>query len=168
MIFIVQNNCAMRRLLSEQFLLELIGSLFLLLFLYTGISKLKEQEELQILLSKFPLLGNYAILLSWILPIIEIATSLLLFFYPARRYGLIMSLLLMIIFTVYILYILLFASHLPCSCGGVLEQLNWPQHLLFNGFFLVLSILALRLLNKKKSFIAINRNSRTPVKESRQ
>lgn len=168
MIFIVHNNCTMRKFLTERFLIELIASLFILLFLYTGISKLKEHEEFQLVLSKSPLLAASAIVLSWLLPIIEIATSVLLFFPSTRKYGLVTSLLLMAIFTIYISYMLLFTSNLPCSCGGVLEHLNWPQHFLFNFFFLLLSILVLWLSNKNKFFIAINRNSRTPVEESRQ
>lgn len=168
MIFIVHNNCTMRKLLTQQFLVELTASLFILLFLYTGISKLKEQEEFQIVLSKSPLLATSALALSWLLPIIEIAASVLLFFPRTKKYGFVTSMILMAIFTIYISYMLLFTSHLPCSCGGVLRQLNWSQHLLFNIFFLLLSIIALWLSNKNKLFIAINRNSRTPVKESRQ
>jgi hypothetical protein len=158
MIFIVHNNCTMRKLLTEQFLAELIASIFILLFLYTGLSKLKEQEEFQIVLSKSPLLAKS-----------EIVTSVLLFLPRTRRYGLAASMLLMALFTLYISYMLLFTPSLPCSCGGVLKQMNWAQHLVFNTFFLLLSILALWLSNsnKNKFFIAINRNSRTPVEESR-
>lgn len=167
MIFIVRNNCTMRKLLTEQFLIELIASLFILLFLYTGLSKLKEQTEFQVVLSKSPLLSTSSLVLSWLLPIIEIATSVLLFLPRTRKYGLVASMLLMTLFALYISYMLLFTPNLPCSCGGVLKQLNWSQHLLFNIFFLLLSILALWLSNKNKFFIAINRNSRTPVEESR-
>lgn len=157
----------MRKNLNELFLVELIASLFILLFLYTGLSKLNEHTAFQVVLSKSPLLASSSIALSWLIPIIEIATSVLLFFPATRKYGLVTSLLLMFIFTIYISYMLLFTPDLPCSCGGVLKQLNWPQHLLFNIFFLFLSILALWHSNKNKLFIAINRNSRTPVEESR-
>jgi Trk-type K+ transport system membrane component len=157
----------MRKLLTERFLVELIASLFILLFLYTGLSKLKEPEEFQIVLSKSPLLATSAIALSWLLPIIEIVTSVLLFLPCTRKYGLAASMLLMTSFTIYISYMLLFTPSLPCSCGGVLKQLNWQQHLVFNIFFLFISTLALWLSNNNKLFIAINRNSRTPVKESR-
>jgi hypothetical protein len=90
-----------------------------------------------------------------------------LFFSTTRKYGLVTSTILMAIFTIYISYMLLFTSNLPCSCGGVLKQLNWSQHLVFNVIFLLLSIMALWLSNNNKIFIAINRNSRTPVKNSR-
>ena len=163
MIFIVHNNCIMRKYLTEQFLVELISSLFILLFLYTGLSKLNEHTEFQVVLSKSPLLATNPIVLSWLLPIIEIATSVLLFFSATRKYGLVTSMMLMAVFTLYISFMLLFTPNLPCSCGGVLKQLNWSQHLVFNLFFLLLSILTLWLSNRNKLFIAINRNSRTPV-----
>jgi hypothetical protein len=157
----------MRKHLTEPFLVELIASLFILLFLYTGLSKLNELTAFQVVLSKSPLLATSSIVLSWLLPIIEIATSVLLFFPATKKYGLVTSMILMIVFTLYISYMLLFPPNLPCLCGGVLKQLNWSQHLVFNIFFLLLSFLALWLPNKNKLFIAINRNSRTPVKESR-
>jgi hypothetical protein len=153
----------MRKLLTGQFLVELIASLFILLFLYTGLSKLKEHTEFQMVLSKSPLLATSSIVLSWLLPIIEIATSALLFFPATRKYGLVTSMMLMVVFTLYISYMFLFTSNLPCSCGGVLKQLSWSQHLVFNIFFLLLSFFALWLSSKNKLFIAINRNSRTPV-----
>lgn len=153
----------MRKHLNKQFLVELIASLFILLFLYTGLSKLNEHTAFQVVLSKSPLLATSSIVLSWLLPIIEIATSVLLFLPATRKYGLVTSMMLMVVFTIYISYMLLFTPNLPCSCGGVLKQLNWSQHLVFNIFFLLLSFLALWLSNRNKLFIAIDRNSRTPV-----
>jgi hypothetical protein len=55
------------------------------------------------------------------------------------------SLLLMIGFTLYIILLLRFSSDLPCSCGGILEQLTWPQHIVFNSIFAFLAILAITL-----------------------
>ncbi|WP_442892031.1 hypothetical protein [Chryseobacterium sp. VD8] len=37
---------------------------------------------------------------------------------------------------------------MPCSCGGVIKNLTWPQHLIFNLFFVVITSLAIRV-NKK-------------------
>lgn len=153
----------MRKFLTNLFLVELIASLFILLFLYTGLSKLREHAEFQVVLSTSPLLATSSLVLSWMLPILEIVISILLFFQATRKYGLVISMMVMAIFTIYISYMLLFTPNLPCSCGGVLKQLNWSQHLLFNLFFLSLSILAIWLSKKNKLFIAINRNSRTPV-----
>lgn len=158
----------MKKLLSARVAIELISSLFILLFVYTAINKLIARTKFEVVLKKSPLLEGYAGEVSWLLPVAEIIVSCLLLFPTMRKYGLYGAAILMTIFTLYIVYMLLFASNLPCSCGGVLENLSWTQHLLFNIFFLLLSILALIIYKKHKLFIAINRHRRTPVEESRQ
>jgi hypothetical protein len=52
----------------------------------------------------------------------------------------------MLAFTVYTVAILLHAfKYIPCSCGGVIRKLTWPQHLFFNLFFVGISILGIML-----------------------
>ena len=34
-----------------------------------------------------------------------------------------------------IISMFLFTPELSCSCGGVIKQMNWTQHLIFNIFF---------------------------------
>lgn len=144
-------------------LIEIISALLILLFVYTGISKLNDQDNFQAVLSQSPLIGSRANFLSWYLPIIELLTALLVFLPFTRKLGLKISLILMCLFTGYISYMILFTPHLPCSCGGVLKQMTWTQHLLFNICFTVLIAAGLWLYQRNKLFIAINRNSRTPV-----
>jgi putative oxidoreductase len=52
----------------------------------------------------------------------------------------------MLLFTFYILYMLLFEKHLPCSCGGVLKEMTWKQHLVFNLFFTAIAFTGLKIL----------------------
>lgn len=153
----------MRKWIYTDWLIEIITALFILLFLYTAISKITEHDTFRTILSKSPLLKLSAGLLSWLLPVTEIITSILLFLPFTRKHGLILSLGLMAVFTIYVAYMVLFVPNLPCSCGGVLKELSWNQHIIFNLFFTALGALALRLIYKQKFFIAINRNSRTPV-----
>jgi hypothetical protein len=143
--------------------IEIVSALLLFLFLYTSISKLKDHHAFQVVLAKSPLLGTYSVLLSWAIPAVEIITSALLFIPATRKRGLQLSFTLMLFFTTYIAYMILFASNLPCSCGGVLQELSWTQHLVFNIIFLLLNIFALWHYRRNELFIAINRNSRTPV-----
>jgi len=153
----------MKKWTHNERLIEIIAALFILLFLYTGISKIREHTSFRIALSQSPLLGSTAGLLSWLLPITEIITASLLLFPITRKHGLMISLGLMSLFTIYIAFMVFFIPSLPCSCGGVLKELNWNQHLSFNIFFTALSIIALWLTKRNKLFIAINRKSRTPV-----
>jgi hypothetical protein len=144
-------------------LIEIISALLILLFVYTGISKLNEHSTFRAVLSNSPIIKSNANLLSWGLPVAELFTAFLLFVHPTRKWGVLISLVLMIIFTCYISYVILFAANLPCSCGGVLKQLTWSQHLLFNIMFTGLAGLGTWLSYNNKAFIAINRTSRTPV-----
>jgi len=145
--------CSMQ-MKKQYILLEIIAALLLLLFLYTAISKLGEHQRFMAVLQKSPLLSPISEPVSWLVPLSELVVALSLFVPAWRLYGLRMAFVLMALFTLYIGYMLLFTPHLPCSCGGVLRQMSWSQHLLFNLFFTALAWLGLRL-EKKKLVVAI-------------
>jgi putative oxidoreductase len=136
--------------MKKKTLVELISALFILLFVYTAASKFYDFEQFNYTLSVSPLIGKLSPAVAWGLPLTEIGISLLLFFPKTRRLGLWGSLIIMILFTVYIGYLSYFASNRPCSCGGVLKQLTWEQHFIFNIFFTLLAALGL-WLNRKGS-----------------
>jgi len=146
---------------------EIIYPIFIFLFVYTAVSKIIDHDSFVAVLSKSPLLGEFNNFISWTIPLVEIAISLLLFIPNFRRIGLLLSALLMSLFTLYIAYMLLFTPALPCSCGGVLKNLGWKEHLVFNSCFTVLAFISWRFSKTNKDFIAINRISRTPVEISR-
>lgn len=123
----------------------MIGGLFILLFLYTALSKLSEIALFRLVLRSSPLISGYANLVSILIPASEILVSLLLFIPGTRRWGLYASFLLMLIFTLYLVYMISFTTALPCSCGGVISQLSWKQHLVFNVAFTLLSFAGIRL-----------------------
>lgn len=148
---------------AHTWIVEIIAALLILLFVYTGITKLADQNSFRSVISRSLLIGQWSTFLSWALPIIELIAALLLFIPKTKKLGLWISLGLMVVFTGYIAYMLLFSDHLPCSCGGVLQQLTWLQHLEFNIIFTLLSALSIWFYTKHQRFIAINRNSRTPV-----
>ncbi|MET0636628.1 MAG: MauE/DoxX family redox-associated membrane protein [Chitinophagaceae bacterium] len=140
---------------------ELIAGLFVLLYVYTALSKVQEFHRFEVVMKHSPLIKPAASILAWVIPAIEliIAAGLI---WPRTRYkALIASTALITVFTFYTAWILLTASNPPCNCGGVIESLTWPQHLVFNATFLTLGIIA--CLQYHKQLIAINRNSRTPV-----
>jgi uncharacterized membrane protein YphA (DoxX/SURF4 family) len=153
----------MRNIAYNIFIPEIISSLFILLFVYTGLSKLNEHDSFRAVLSQSPLIESKADFISWALPIIELCAALLLLFPFTRKYGILVSFILMIIFTGYVGYMILSRRHLPCSCGGVLKQMTWIQHLEFNVLFTALAFIGMLLFPNKKLFIAINRSSRKPV-----
>lgn len=130
--------------------IEIVAALFILLFVYTATSKLLAHQAFVISLKKSSLLGFASGFLSWTVPVIEIWVSVLLFVPRFRKAGLLSSFGLMATFTVYIAYMLLASSHLPCSCGGVISKLTWRQHLWLNVFLTLLAATAVYLNNRLK------------------
>jgi hypothetical protein len=131
-------------------IIEVISALFVLLFLYTSLSKLFDYDTFTWALKKSPLIGNVASILAWGIPSLELIISLLLFIPRTRILGLFGSFILMTIFTIYIAYMLVFTPNLPCSCGGVIKHMSWKQHLLFNISFTLVSLIGI-ILNRKSS-----------------
>ncbi len=132
-----------------------VAAAFIFLFIYTALSKLMAFTSFKATLQQWPLIKNYASVIAWILPVTELLISLLLFIPFSRLAGLYSSLAVMIMFTLYIGYMLVFSSNLPCSCGGVLKQLTWKQHLLFNIFFTLLAAIAAGLEKQRKKRIDV-------------
>ncbi|MBK7562208.1 MAG: hypothetical protein IPI68_12055 [Chitinophagaceae bacterium] len=150
----------MKRSLPKQLYIEIVVALYVLLFLYTAIMKFRDIPFFIGSISHTPVLRHYATLLAGMIPAMEIAIAILLIIPRTRYYGLLTGTGLMGIFTLYVAFILATMKELPCSCGGVLQQLNWKEHLVFNSGFLLAGIVACYW---NKQFIMINRRSRIPV-----
>jgi hypothetical protein len=140
--------------MKRSIIVDIISSLFILLFVYTAVSKLSTIRMFQVVLHKSPLIGEFNVLLSWAVPITELLITALLFVPRTRRLGLAVSLALMSLFTLYLCYMLLFTPDLPCSCGGVLKTLTWNEHLLFNIFFIFLAVTGLWLGRRRPAAAA--------------
>ncbi len=130
----------------RQVLLETISALLIMLFLYASISKFLDFRTFTGEMNNQPLPNVLTPFLVWTIPSLEIMISLALLFERTRLAGLYASLVFMTLFTLYAGVISLhFFSYVPCSCGGVISKLNWRQHLVFNLFFVVLSIIGIIL-----------------------
>jgi len=138
--------------LKKKLMVELIAHFFIILFLYTGISKLMEFDIFQEQLDDSPVLGPIAPLITFGLPAVEFIVSFLLFMPRYRLKGLYASLILMSAFTIYVVALLSFSTHLPCSCGGIMEELSWKGHLIFNCTSILLALIGIRMQRK------LNRN----------
>lgn len=119
--------------------------LLFVLFFYAAVSKLIEYEQFETQLLASPLLGNFAEWIAWVIPAVEIIVSLMLFVPRLRLIALHASFYLLFIFTTYIFLILNFSDSIPCSCGGVLEDLGWTEHLIFNIVFIFLALMGIIL-----------------------
>lgn len=131
----------MKKLYKLRGLLMIIVSLLVLLWIYTAFSKLSDLRDFKQQLYNQSFNPDFAGMLLWLIPGIEITATLLLCFIRTRLSGLLLSTVLMLLFTGYIGLVLTgHYDRIPCSCGGVLKDLGWKAHLLFNIFFLVIAL----------------------------
>lgn len=118
--------------MKRKWIAWMIALIFISLFLYTGISKLQTYDLFVEQLGESSLLAPAAGWISWALPVAEFVVAFLLLIPRYRLMGFFASLTLMILFTGYIVAIFLFSKELPCSCGGIIQDLSWGEHLVLN------------------------------------
>lgn len=131
-------------------LLESICFLFMLLFMYTAISKFLAFNDFKIQIEQAPLLSNYTSWLSWAIPSVEILVALLLIVPQLRILALYTALALTEMFSLYLFIILKFDNHIPFSCGGILGTLDWTELLSLNIVFMILATIGVMLWSVPK------------------
>ncbi|WP_188651702.1 MauE/DoxX family redox-associated membrane protein [Yeosuana aromativorans] len=131
-------------------LIEIICFLFIFLFSYAATSKLMDFDRFKIQIGLSPLLTVYAGWIAWVIPFVELLLALMLAIPRYRLAALYGSLGLMSFFTMYIIGILNFSDHVPCSCGGILESLGWQEHLVLNIVFWGLAVIGIMVTPPKQ------------------
>lgn len=123
--------------------IEFVIALFVVLWFYTGLNKMLDYSNFKSQLEKSPFVEHFSKLISLTLPAGEILIGAMLIYQRTKLLGLYLSFALMVFFTGYIWMMLRYAYDLPCSCGGVLSQLSWEDHLWFNSAFVLLTVIAI-------------------------
>ncbi|KAB5488927.1 hypothetical protein FOT42_009965 [Flagellimonas hadalis] len=136
----------------SRIIVEVICLLYIILFAYAAVSKLLDFESFRIQLAQSPLLTAHADWVAWTVPLSELIVAGMLFVPRLRFWALNAAFSLMVMFTAYIVIILNFTDFIPCSCGGVLEDLGWTEHLVFNLVFVLSALIGILLLNPKGSY----------------
>jgi hypothetical protein len=141
--------------MKRKIIIELISSLLILLFLYTSLSKWLAFKTFIGDMNNQPFPNWLTPFLVWTIPPLEVLIAVGLIFEKTRVKALYGSLVLMLAFTIYTVAILLHSfAYVPCSCGGVIRNLTWPQHLFFNLFFVGISLLGI-ILKRKEPVYAV-------------
>ena len=135
-------------------LVTIISYLLIVLFTYAAVSKILEFHNFQAQLGQSPLLSAYTGFISYSVLSIEISIAILLSIDKIRKLALYGAFALMIMFTAYIFVILRFSSFVPCSCGGILEKLDWEQHLIFNAVITFLTGIIIIMNSFRKWYAA--------------
>jgi len=134
-------------------IIETIIFLYAVLFSYTGISKLTTYDETKDGLAEFHLLKPIAPVIAFTLPWIEFAIVIMMIIPRWRLKGFYSATGIMTAFTIYIIGLLSFTDKLPCSCGGVIGKLSWPQHVVLNLVFIAMALTGIYLERLQKKNI---------------
>lgn len=125
-------------------IVQIISGLFALLFLYAAGNKLLDYQKFKVQVGQSPILTQYAAEVALFIPIVEIVIAILLLrsinYQKSTITALLASYSIMVMFSAYIIVILNFAERIPCSCGGILDQMGWTTHLIFNLAFVAMAI----------------------------
>jgi hypothetical protein len=135
--------------MKKNFIVEIIVSLLVFLFVYAALSKLLDFDKFNYQLGQSPFITNISRPAAWAIPIGEMVVSAALIIKRTRTAGLYLSLFLMLLFTGYIFLMLHYSPYLPCSCGGILSSFSWKQHFVFNLVFTGLSLVGVTITGMK-------------------
>ena len=119
--------------------------LCLFLFLTSAYTKVNKHETFASGLSSVQVIGSSAEIIAWCVPLAELLVSILLIIPSTQRWGLYGFIGIMLIFTIYVGSMLIWAEKLPCNCNLIIEKLSWSEHVVFNLSFIGLAVLALWL-----------------------
>tara|TARA_R100000935_G_scaffold58923_1_gene100050 strand:- start:26068 stop:26499 length:432 start_codon:yes stop_codon:yes gene_type:complete len=119
--------------------IKVAASLFILLFVYAASSKFMDFHGFRTQLGQSPIITAYADWVAWGIPLLELAIAGLFIVPKFMLSAFYASFSLMTMFTTYIILILNFSDFIPCSCGGVLEDLGWTEHIVFNVIFIAIA-----------------------------
>ncbi|WP_375587491.1 MauE/DoxX family redox-associated membrane protein [Flagellimonas aurea] len=144
--------CNTKNIKLTEIIVEVICFLYALLFIYAATSKLNGFQQFKDQLDQSTLLVGYGHWAAWLVPLSELVLALLLLIRPYRLFALYGSLGLMSLFSAYIIVVLNYSDHIPCSCGGVISSMGWETHLVFNICWMGLALIGIVLMgNQKKS-----------------
>ena len=143
---------------TRTILIEIISISLIILWSYAAFSKFAnlERSHSEMLNQVFSVW--LAEVLYWLIPSLELGLCALLIFTKTRLIGLYGSLILMSSFTLYIAVVMTGVfGRVPCSCGGILSNMPYSTHLIFNLFFVALAFVGVRLVKRGATFY-INMN----------
>lgn len=128
----------------HEFVVDLISALLIVLFVYAALSKALDLETFKDHLERSYFKTGERDAIALLLPAGEVFVAVLLSIEKFKMTGLYLAFLLMLLFTLYVGGMITFRTSLPCACGGVLENMSWKEHLLFNIVFLFLSFIGIQ------------------------
>lgn len=152
--------------MKRKIVIAIISFLFILLFVYAAMNKLMDYQKFRVQIGQSPLLTGFGDSIPWMVIASEFLVSLFLIIPHFRLLGFFAAFSLMTMFTAYVVAILSFSSQIPCSCGGVMEALDWREHLIFNSVFVIFALIGIILQGQYEKQITPRDGQRTSTKNS--
>ena len=124
--------------------------LLTLLWCYAVFAKLADLKLYQLQMKDQPFSEEIQRVLTYLVPVLELTAATLLIF-NKHKWGLWLSLSLILGFTIYITLILTHVfPNAPCSCGGFISKMSWKSHLYFNMLLFFINMRCLIRVTKKE------------------
>ncbi len=144
---------------------EICAVLLILMYAYTAYNKLTGHQKFVYHFKKVHVFNQFPELAAWVIPVMEIAIIALLVSQvkKIRLWGFYMSGVLLVLFTIYLSAMKLFAPKLPCSCGGFIDKLKFTEHILLNVGLLAISTIGIVLLKEHHNLKKKETLSYTPL-----
>jgi hypothetical protein len=122
----------------------IFDALIVSLFTYSAFVKITGFQAFSIRFSRIPVIYHTNTwYLSYAIVALEVLIPVLILTPSMRKFGLRIVTSILIVFTMFLISKEIDASTEPCMCGGILESLSLRQHIIFNLFFITISILML-------------------------
>ena len=134
--FITAKKVKLNYLTSAPILVNIAAYSLMLLFFHAAIDKLVIFQEFQNQMSQSPLIPPQLIsFLAVFVPGAEIIMGCFVVFDKTRRMGFLLSFVTMLIFTLYLIMLVTIVENPPCACGGILGEMGYTEHIIFNIAF---------------------------------
>jgi hypothetical protein len=117
---------------SAQRYRKLVVLLLIFLWAYSALDKVSDFPKFRMELGKSPLLTGWQNAVAVLVPLAELGIAVLLRIKRTTLTGLYLSFALLSLFTAYLVVILNYSYYIPCSCNGILMDMPWSIHILFN------------------------------------
>lgn len=140
--------------MKSKTIVDILISLFILLFIYTAASKIINWSDTVKAMHNQPLNKSLADFLIYTLPVIEIIVIILMMINKTKLIGLYIFTGMMILFSGYVGLVLSnYYGRIPCSCGGLIKEMGWKSHLTMNLVFSLLGGIAIYLSRKEQTIL---------------
>lgn len=137
--------------MNRNIIISIITILFISLFLYTGLSKLWDYTIFKQQLNQLPFPKVLTSPQLFLIPLMELVTVTLLIIPAVKLAGLYSSLILMILFTAYLIYISIFGVYISCACGGAIDRLPLGAHIIFNTVLILIAFIGIKTQYQKRN-----------------